>query len=105
MGGKKMKSETRLKLIIAVLAVILAAVLGLNVWGAYKQSQIVQLQSVANQGYNIGVSDALATAYQQTSNCQVTTLSIGNATRRIVDFDCVQQALAQQQAAAQAQNK
>ena len=60
-----------------------------------KNLQMQQLQDVkqaAEQGYDKGVIDALAAAYQQTANCQVTTITLGNVTRRIIDVDCVQEA-------------
>ena len=57
-----------------------------------KMQQLQDVKQATEQGYDKGVIDALAAAYQQTANCQITAITLGNVTRRIIDFNCVREA-------------
>lgn len=41
-------------------------------------------------GYNGGAKDALTAIYQQTMNCQTSTITVGNFTRQVFDITCLQ---------------
>ena len=95
MEVKIKEGSKKLKLVVVALAVLLLASVAYIVADKVNGLQMQQLQDVkqaAEQGYDKGVIDALAAAYQQTANCQVTTITLGNVTRSIIDVDCVQEA-------------
>ena len=93
------KRNTRLTILALTVLLLFSATYIVNDY--LDERRDAQLQDAAQQGYTLGVSDALTTAYQQTDNCQVTTITLGNVTRQIVDFACAQQALQQVQQAQQ----
>jgi len=41
-------------------------------------------------GYNAGAKDALTAIYQQTMECQTSTITLGNFTRQVFDTTCLQ---------------
>ena len=87
-----MNKETKQKIMLIALAALLIgalAYIAVEKARAYYQTGIEKAQQ---QGYIAGVTDALATAYTQTSNCQVTTIYLGNATREIADYECLKKA-------------
>lgn len=90
----------RLAILILLVLLLIAVVYftGAKISDARQQD----LAEASQQGFDLGVTNALVAAYQQTANCQVTTITLGNATRQIVDFTCVQNTLAQ---AAEDQNQ
>ncbi len=75
-------------LALALVVVLLLGYIGID---KYNEAQEKKLVEATKQGYNQGINDALTLAFQQTNNCQVTALRVANSTRRIIDFDCVQQ--------------
>ena len=84
-----MKPENRQKLMVATLAVLLLCALGYIGYDKWLAANLENLQAAANQGYAAGVRAALSEAYDQTKDCQITTITIGNASRQIVDLACV----------------
>ena len=51
--------------------------------------QFQELMKAYQQGYQKGLTDAIATLYAQTENCQVTTITLGNKTRQLIDTACI----------------
>jgi len=76
-------NTTILYIIIAILALIILGML-VNSWYT-KQIAIAQ-----QQGYTIGVTQSIATIVQQSRNCQIVPLFIGNQTFQFIDISCLQ---------------
>lgn len=81
---------SRQKLAIILLCVLLVASFSYIGATEYKQSQQAKLQQAYVQGYNQGVTSAVTTLYQQTNNCQVTNVFMGESQRQIIDVACLQ---------------
>ena len=84
-----MKSETKMKLMLGVLIVLLVAALSYIGVDKYNQSQTEKMVKIANEAYTSGITGAVVSVYQQTENCQIATLKLGNVTRDIVDVACL----------------
>jgi hypothetical protein len=78
-SGSKMNKE---RVIIYILAILLVISVGYTVIGWIQGSAF-------QAGYNKGITDAVVTLYQQTSNCKATTINIGNITRQVIDTSCL----------------
>jgi preprotein translocase subunit YajC len=50
-----------------------------------------ELQGAFQQGYDQGITAAVVTLFQQTDNCQPTTINVQDNVRQIVDTACLQQ--------------
>jgi len=46
---------------------------------------------VFQEGYEEGLTDAIAAVYLQTQNCQPTTITLFNVTKEIFDLSCLKQ--------------
>jgi flagellar basal body-associated protein FliL len=82
--------ERRTKILIWILAIALVVALvyiGLIFW---QSRQIQQMQQTLQTGYKQGITDTVGALYQQTENCQVTTINLGNLTKKVVDVACLQ---------------
>jgi len=87
---KKILGMSKQKFAIIVLCLLLAASLSYIGAAEYKQSQQEKLQQAYVQGYNQGVTAAVATLYQQTNNCQPTNIFMEESQRQIIDVACLQ---------------
>ena len=87
---KKILSMSKQKFAIIILCIFLAASLSYIASTEYRQGQQEKLQQAYLQGYNQGVTAAVATLYQQTNNCQVTSIFMGESQRQIIDVACLQ---------------
>jgi len=76
-------NTTILYIIIAILALIILGML-VNSW--YTK----QIATAQQQGYTIGVTQSIATIVQQSRNCQIVPLFIGNQTFQFIDVSCLQ---------------
>lgn len=80
------------KAIIVALAALLVIASAYIVFDKAKSAYQERIRQAQQQGYIAGVTDAIASAYRQTDDCQVTTLYLGNATRQIADYECLKRA-------------
>ncbi len=87
----KMKSN-KSKFVVIVLVVLLLIAVGYIIYDKVQQRRQTQLLTALQQGYNQGIYGAVLSLYQQTEKCQVTTITLGNLTRQVVDVACIQQA-------------
>ena len=76
-------NTTILYIIIAILALI---ILGMLVSSWYTK----QIATAQQQGYAVGVTQSIATIVQQSRNCQIVPLFIGNQTFQFIDVSCLQ---------------
>lgn len=76
--------------IIALTAVLVLALqyIILDNFLELKEGEMIQ---VFQNGYEEGLTDAIATIYLQTQNCQSTTITLFNATKEIFDLSCLKQ--------------
>ncbi len=86
-----MKSETRLKMLVAILGVLLVALIAYVAVGKLNESQKQKMEVLGQQAYQKGYADAVVSAYTQTGNCQVATITIYNQTRQVVDVTCIKE--------------
>lgn len=79
-----------------ILAFLFIVLLGFILSEKYAESQAGKLQNTYVAGYNKGVEDSVVSIYQQTNNCQVVPVNIGNVTRGLADVDCIKKVLEEQ---------
>ena len=82
-----MKLDKQKIIIIALLSVvfILANSIFIDKWLEIKQEENTLLYE---KGYEQGLTDAVTALFYNTDDCSVTTITIKNETRPIVDFSC-----------------
>ena len=79
----------RLGIITLVLAVLLIVAVGYISFDKYQNIQDAQLRIAYQQGYDVGITASVVSIFQQTEQCQVTTVTIGNMTKQIIDVACL----------------
>ncbi len=84
-----MKTELKHKMLTAVLALLLLVSLVYITIGQFNSAQEKKIMQIAGEAYQTGVADAVRSAYTQTANCQVATITLFNQTRQIVDVACI----------------
>ena len=83
---KKMVKRKEVVFWIIVIALIATLVyIGVE---KIQERELSKLQGV----YLQGITDTVTTLYAQTNNCQITTITLGNETRQVIDVSCLQQA-------------
>ncbi len=80
------------KLLVVILVVLLLIAVGYIIYDKVQQKRQAQLYNALQQGYNQGLYNAVVSLYQQTEECKVTAITLGNLTRQVVDVACIQQA-------------
>jgi len=73
-------------IVLAVALILISQYVLLDKWSLSQQQQ--NLESYQN-GYAQGLTDTITSIYQQTQNCQITTINVGNSTKHIVDMSCL----------------
>lgn len=74
-------------IVLTILLIISSSYIALEKLSAMKQ----EIYNIGFQdGYNRALEDAILTLYQQTENCQRTTIRVGNLTREIIDVKCIE---------------
>ncbi len=74
-----------------ILALLLIAA---TVYITYDKLQDIKQRDVLvgyQQGYNRAFIDTLSSIWQQTENCSIATVNIGNLSKRVFDVSCLQQ--------------
>ena len=77
------------KYVIIILAIALFSALQYVVFDKLNELKQQDMLNVFQQGYEQGVADSLNLLHEQTQNCQVAEITIGNITKNILDFSCV----------------
>jgi len=77
------KTNKILYWIIAILVLVIAGFL-INSWYSNK------IAAAQQQGYTVGVTQSVATIIQQSRDCKIVPLFIGNQTFQFVDVVCLQ---------------
>ncbi|MBR9690388.1 hypothetical protein GOV08_01760 [Candidatus Woesearchaeota archaeon] len=78
------------KITTLILLVVLIVIGGFWLVGKYNIYKISKQNEVFVAGYNQGVSDAIVKLYQDTEDCNVASVFIGNLTRRVADVECIE---------------
>ncbi len=94
-----MKPEARQKLLMILMVVLLIGAIGYIAVDKYNDTMLRAQQQYALAGYNQGITGAITSLYQNTENCQVATLNLGNVTRQVADVECFRRAMQSQQEA------
>lgn len=58
----------------------------MNKWNAVNEQKIMDSYK---EGYTAGIYDSVLSLYEQTNNCQLATLFVGNFSKQIVDLACI----------------
>ncbi|MBR9675549.1 hypothetical protein GOV05_00915 [Candidatus Woesearchaeota archaeon] len=94
---KESKDTDFYKITTLVLLGIIVVMGGVWAYGKYAEARDAKINEYLNAGYNQGITDSLVQIYQGTNECQITTINLGNTTRRVADVACLEQVLTQQQ--------
>lgn len=86
MGFKKLNKSKLAIIVLLGLLVFSISYIIFDKLQDYKQSQYTKAYQ---EGYNQGVLNTVLSLYQQTENCQATTVNLGNFTRSVIDANCV----------------
>ena len=90
---KPSRSSLLIYTLVGVIVVLIGYIAYDKVILAYNQ----KVNTALNQGYQAGAADAIRAMFQQTNECRIATLNLGNETRNLADVECMQQALQQAQ--------
>jgi predicted negative regulator of RcsB-dependent stress response len=85
----------RLGILTLVLGVLLIATVGYISFDKYQNVRDTQMRMAYQQGYDLGITASVVSVFQQTNNCQITTLTVGNMTKQIIDVACLRAAAQQ----------
>ena len=77
------------KIVIIALAGALFLVAQYIVFDKLAESKQKEMLDVYQRGYDNGLKDAVTTLYEQTQNCQKTSITLGNLTKEVFDFSCL----------------
>ena len=81
---KKEKNKIILVSVCCVVFIIFQFFL-LDFW---EQQRIEESAIAFQRGFDFGLENAVFTIYNNTENCQITTISVGNDSKKLVDFTC-----------------
>lgn len=76
-------------IIITVLSVALFIAVQYIVIEKWQESEQQKILTTFHDGYEHGLNDASNAIFQQTSNCHITKITVGNSTKEIVDLSCL----------------
>ena len=72
-----------------MLAIALFAVVQYLLFDTLNKIKEQESIDIFQQGYTQGIVDSVSSLFEQTQNCEIAEISIGNNTRKIVDLSCV----------------
>ena len=78
------------KIAIIALSVALFLISQYIILEKWIESNQQKMNEVYQRGYDTGSQDAVIAIYEQTQNCQTTTVTLGNLTKNIFDLSCIQ---------------
>ena len=76
------------KIIIISLIVLLFLLVQYIIYDYVIQQMESELVNVFQDGYQQGIIDAVGEIFTQTEDCVVSTITIGNFTKDVVDYSC-----------------
>ena len=76
-------------LIIVILASSLILTVNFFVLDKWLDLRENELSKFYQQGYDRGLEDAVTTIFEQTENCQLASIWIGNSSKDLIDFLCI----------------
>ena len=77
------------KVVIIILAIGLFSVAQYVVFDKLNESKEQEMIKIFQLGYDQGIFDSVNLLFEQTKNCNVAEISIGNVTRNILDLSCL----------------
>jgi hypothetical protein len=77
-------------LVIIVLSVILFGLIQYVIFDMIGETVSNEMVNSYQSGYNQGILDSVNAIYQQTENCNPTFVTIGNLSKEVIDFSCVE---------------
>lgn len=78
------------KIAIIALAVALFVIVQYFVIEKLLEENQKKMSEIYQNGYDQGLKDAVTTLYEQTTDCQTTTIFLGNLSRQIFDMACLE---------------
>ena len=78
------------KIIIISLVVLLLISVQYIIYANFIQQMEVELVNAFQDGYQQGLFDAVGEIYNQTEDCVISTITIGNFTKDVVDYSCLE---------------
>jgi hypothetical protein len=78
------------KITIIILTATLSLFLTFFILDKVEESKQGELMKKYQEGYDDGIADTITIIFQQTENCQVSTLNIHNFSKNIFDVSCLQ---------------
>jgi len=54
----------------------------------WEEQKLIEYAEVFQKGYNWGLENAVYTIYNNTENCNVSSIFVGNSSKYIIDFSC-----------------
>ena len=76
------------KIIIISLIVLLLFLVQYIIYDNFIQQMEIELVNAFQEGYQQGLIDAVSEIFTQTEDCIVSTITIGNFTKDVVDYSC-----------------
>lgn len=80
--------EDKKKIIIVGIAGILFIILQFYLLDYWGQQRLLEDAEVFQKGYNWGLENAVFTIFNNTQDCNVTIIFVGNSSKQIIDFSC-----------------
>jgi hypothetical protein len=77
------------KIVIIALSIALFAIAQYFAIEKVSEANQKKMSDVYQNGYDQGLKDAVTTLYEQTKDCQTTTIFVGNLSRQIFDIACL----------------
>jgi len=78
------------KITIIALSVVLFLVAQYIIIDKVTEKRQEEMLQVFQEGYEEGLTDAVTALFDQTQNCQTTTITLNNFTKEILDYSCLQ---------------
>jgi len=81
--------ESKKKIILVSSLGILFIVLQFYFLDYWDQKRLEEYADAFQNGYNLGVDNSVTTIFNNTEDCMVTNIFVGNDSRQIIDFSCI----------------
>lgn len=78
------------KIVIIALAIALFAMAQYFAIEKLSETNQKKMSEIYQNGYDQGLNDAVNTLFDQTKDCQITTIFAGNMSKQIFDVSCLQ---------------
>jgi len=81
------KKEKKIIIIIGISG-ILFIILQFYLLEFLEQEKLIEYAEVFEKGYSVGFENSVFTIFNNTENCSVTKIWVGNLSKYIIDFNC-----------------